>query len=101
MSGAAQQVIATRVWPAQEYTRVTFETAKPLRHRVNRGVILRRRNLEARGDPALRRFQLSVGRIEILERDLRCGVRMDARDHRISFRGFSANTCGMCGRKKA
>ena len=29
---ATQPVIATRVWPAEEYTRVTFETAKPLRH---------------------------------------------------------------------
>ena len=29
---AAQPVIATRVWPAEEYTRVTFETARPLRH---------------------------------------------------------------------
>jgi len=25
-------VIASRVWPAQEYTRVTFETARPVRH---------------------------------------------------------------------
>ena len=25
-------MIASRVWPAQEYTRVTFETAKPVRH---------------------------------------------------------------------
>jgi N-acetylmuramoyl-L-alanine amidase len=25
-------VIASRVWPAEEYTRVTFETAKPVRH---------------------------------------------------------------------
>ena len=29
---AAAPVTATRVWPAQEYTRVTFETAKPVRH---------------------------------------------------------------------
>jgi len=29
---ATQPVIATRVWPAEEYTRVTFETARPLRH---------------------------------------------------------------------
>ncbi|MDH5263236.1 MAG: N-acetylmuramoyl-L-alanine amidase [Betaproteobacteria bacterium] len=28
---AAQSVLASRVWPAQEYTRVTFETAKPVR----------------------------------------------------------------------
>ena len=25
-------MIASRVWPAQEYTRVTFETARPVRH---------------------------------------------------------------------
>ncbi|MBL0141774.1 MAG: N-acetylmuramoyl-L-alanine amidase [Betaproteobacteria bacterium] len=29
---AAQAVLASRVWPAEEYTRVTFETAKPVRH---------------------------------------------------------------------
>lgn len=29
---AAQPVLASRVWPAEEYTRVTFETAKPVRH---------------------------------------------------------------------
>ena len=29
---AAQTILATRVWPAMEYTRVTFETAKPVRH---------------------------------------------------------------------
>ncbi len=28
----AEAVLATRVWPAEEYTRVTFETARPLRH---------------------------------------------------------------------
>lgn len=27
-----QAVIASRVWPAEEYTRVTFETARPVRH---------------------------------------------------------------------
>jgi N-acetylmuramoyl-L-alanine amidase len=29
---ATQPVLASRVWPAEEYTRVTFETAKPVRH---------------------------------------------------------------------
>ncbi len=29
---AAEPVLASRVWPAQEYTRVTFETARPVRH---------------------------------------------------------------------
>ncbi len=29
---AGQAVIASRVWPAEEYTRVTFETARPVRH---------------------------------------------------------------------
>ncbi|HRE15191.1 MAG TPA: AMIN domain-containing protein, partial [Usitatibacteraceae bacterium] len=25
-------MLSARVWPAEEYTRVTFETAKPVRH---------------------------------------------------------------------
>ena len=29
---AAEKVVASRVWPAQEYTRVTIETAKPIKH---------------------------------------------------------------------
>ncbi len=29
---SAEKVIASRVWPAQEYTRVTVETARPVRH---------------------------------------------------------------------
>src|SRR5258706_3044322 len=29
---SAEKVLASRVWPAQEYTRVTFETAQPLKH---------------------------------------------------------------------
>ncbi|HEX4944986.1 MAG TPA: N-acetylmuramoyl-L-alanine amidase, partial [Usitatibacteraceae bacterium] len=29
---AAQAILASRVWPAEEYTRVTIETAKPVRH---------------------------------------------------------------------
>ena len=29
---AAEAILASRVWPAEEYTRVTFETARPVRH---------------------------------------------------------------------
>ena len=29
---AGETVLSSRVWPAQEYTRVTFESAKPLKH---------------------------------------------------------------------
>ncbi len=29
---AGEKVLASRVWPAQEYTRVTIETAKPVKH---------------------------------------------------------------------
>src|SRR5690349_6728773 len=29
---SAEQILATRVWPAEEYTRVTLESAHPLRH---------------------------------------------------------------------
>ena len=29
---AAERILASRVWPAQEYTRVTLESAKPVRH---------------------------------------------------------------------
>jgi N-acetylmuramoyl-L-alanine amidase len=29
---AAEKILASRVWPAQEYTRVTLETARPIRH---------------------------------------------------------------------
>ena len=28
----AEKVVATRVWPAQEYTRVTLESARPIKH---------------------------------------------------------------------
>ena len=31
---AATQVTSTRVWPAQDYTRITLESAAPLRHQV-------------------------------------------------------------------
>ena len=29
---AAERILASRVWPAQEYTRVTLETARPVKH---------------------------------------------------------------------
>src|SRR5437868_2517620 len=29
---SAEKILASRVWPAQEYTRVTFESAKPIKH---------------------------------------------------------------------
>ena len=29
---AAEKILASRVWPAQEYTRVTFESAHPIKH---------------------------------------------------------------------
>jgi N-acetylmuramoyl-L-alanine amidase len=29
---AAERILASRVWPAQEYTRVTLESARPVRH---------------------------------------------------------------------
>ena len=29
---AAPALVATRVWPAQEYTRVTFEAKEPIKH---------------------------------------------------------------------
>ena len=29
---AAERILSSRVWPAQEYTRVTLESAKPVRH---------------------------------------------------------------------
>jgi N-acetylmuramoyl-L-alanine amidase len=29
---AAEKILASRVWPAQEYTRVTLESARPLKH---------------------------------------------------------------------
>jgi len=32
--GSAPQVIATRVWPAQEYTRVTLEASAPIAHKT-------------------------------------------------------------------
>ncbi len=32
LAAAAEPILASRVWPAEEYTRVTFETAKPIRH---------------------------------------------------------------------
>ncbi len=31
-ASAATAVVAARVWPAQEYTRITFESAQPIRH---------------------------------------------------------------------
>jgi len=32
LAAAAEAILASRVWPAEEYTRVTFETARPVRH---------------------------------------------------------------------
>src|SRR5471032_2802724 len=29
---AAERIVSSRVWPAQEYTRVTLESARPIRH---------------------------------------------------------------------
>src|SRR5436190_21750556 len=29
---SAEKILASRVWPAQEYTRVTFESAHPIKH---------------------------------------------------------------------
>ena len=29
---AAEKILASRVWPAQEYTRVTFESVRPIKH---------------------------------------------------------------------
>ena len=29
---SAEKILASRVWPAQEYTRVTFESARPVKH---------------------------------------------------------------------
>jgi len=29
---SAEKILSSRVWPAQEYTRVTFESAKPIKH---------------------------------------------------------------------
>ena len=31
---ATEKIVAARVWPAQEYTRVTFESARPIKHRM-------------------------------------------------------------------
>jgi N-acetylmuramoyl-L-alanine amidase len=31
-SSSAEKILASRVWPAQEYTRVTLESARPVRH---------------------------------------------------------------------
>ena len=31
---AQQKILAARVWPAQEYTRVTFESPRPIRHEM-------------------------------------------------------------------
>ncbi len=31
---AATPIIAARVWPAQEYTRITFESAQPVQHNL-------------------------------------------------------------------
>ncbi len=32
VSFAAEKIVSSRVWPAQEYTRVTLESARPIRH---------------------------------------------------------------------
>lgn len=31
---AAERILASRVWPAEDYTRVTLETARPVRHQM-------------------------------------------------------------------
>src|SRR5512133_1484099 len=33
-AGAAERVSAVRVWPAQDYTRITIEAAQPIRHEL-------------------------------------------------------------------
>src|ERR1700752_1536220 len=32
VAAAGEKVVSSRVWPAEEYTRVTLESARPLRH---------------------------------------------------------------------
>ena len=61
---AATQITAARIWPAQDYTRVTLESATPIRHQV-----LQLRNPERLGvdlgdvavTPALEELALRIG----------------------------------------
>src|SRR5207244_10422788 len=59
-------------------------TALVLGNSVDRAIILRRRNLEAAIDRALGPVELALGGIQILQRDLRAGVGVDAERHGYS-----------------
>jgi len=63
-AGKSQQILASRVWPAQEYTRVTFESARPIQHQFFSVASPERLVLDLEGvdlDAELRELPAKVG----------------------------------------
>ena len=61
---SAETILASRVWPAQEYTRVTFESARPIQHQFFSVASPERLVLDLEGvdlDAELRELPAKVG----------------------------------------
>src|SRR5688572_2897689 len=74
---AAEKVLATRVWPAQEYTRVTLETAVPVKHQYFFVTEPHRLVLDLEGvelTDELRALPTKVGEADPYIKGLRVGV---------------------------
>src|SRR5436190_9769895 len=74
---AGERVLASRVWPAQEYTRVTLETARPVKHQFFFVTDPHRLVVDLEGvdlDEELRALPAKVGESDPYIRTLRVGV---------------------------
>ena len=74
---SAEKIVATRVWPAEEYTRVTIETAHPLRHNYFFVADPQRLVVDLEGvelDPELKALPAKVGANDPYIQAVRVGV---------------------------
>jgi N-acetylmuramoyl-L-alanine amidase len=74
---SAEKILASRVWPAQEYTRVTFETAHPLRQHYFFVSDPERLVLDLEGvdlDPELKALPAKVGEDDPYIKSVRVGA---------------------------
>jgi N-acetylmuramoyl-L-alanine amidase len=74
---SAEKVLASRVWPAEEYTRVTIETARPVRHQFFFVTDPERLVVDLEGvelDDELRALPAKVGEADPYIKALRVGV---------------------------
>ena len=74
---SGEKVLASRVWPAEEYTRVTLETARPVRHQFFFVADPQRLVVDLEGvdlDDELRALPAKVGEADPYIRALRVGV---------------------------